>query len=85
MVTKSKSTTKPKASSAQSSTTAKTSVAGSTPKPANKPSATVAKATAGSDQVIGKDAKGRTMYRGPRGGEYYINASGNKEYTKKDN
>jgi colicin import membrane protein len=39
------------------------------------------RATAGVDKVIGKDAKGRTLYQGPQGGEYYINASGNKEYV----
>lgn len=35
------------------------------------------------DKVIGKDDKGRTLYEGPRGGHYYINAEGNKEYVKK--
>jgi colicin import membrane protein len=36
------------------------------------------------DKSIGKDAQNRTIYRGPRGGEYYINSAGNKVYTKKD-
>lgn len=34
------------------------------------------------DQAIGTDAKGRTIYQGPRGGKYYINKNGNKEYVK---
>lgn len=36
------------------------------------------------DPVIGTDAKGRTIYQGKRGGRYYINANGNKEYIKKN-
>jgi len=35
------------------------------------------------DKVVGTDAKGRTIYEGPRGGHYYINSKGNKEYVKK--
>ena len=42
------------------------------------------KKVAGSDKVIGKDDKGRTIYEGPRGGKYYINASGNKTYIDRD-
>jgi len=34
------------------------------------------------DAVIGTDAKGRTLYQGPKGGKYYINKNGNKEYVK---
>src|SRR6185312_14015824 len=34
------------------------------------------------DVVIGTDAKGRTLYQGPKGGKYYINKNGNKEYVK---
>jgi colicin import membrane protein len=34
------------------------------------------------DKVIETDAKGRTIYQGPRGGKYYINKNGNKEYVK---
>jgi type IV secretory pathway VirB10-like protein len=34
------------------------------------------------DKVIGTDAKGRTIYQGPRGGKYYVDKSGNKEYVK---
>ena len=34
------------------------------------------------DKSIGADAQGRTIYQGPRGGKYYINKNGNKEYVK---
>lgn len=34
------------------------------------------------DRVVGTDAKGRTIYQGPRGGRYYLNSHGNKEYIK---
>jgi colicin import membrane protein len=34
------------------------------------------------DRVVGTDDKGRTIYEGPRGGHYYINQNGNKEYIK---
>ncbi len=34
------------------------------------------------DKIVGKDDKGRTIYEGPRGGRYYINSNGNKEYIK---
>ncbi len=34
------------------------------------------------DAAIGTDAKGRTLYQGPKGGKYYINKNGNKEYVK---
>lgn len=34
------------------------------------------------DKVIETDAKGRTIYQGPKGGKYYINKNGNKEYVK---
>lgn len=34
------------------------------------------------DKVISTDAKGRTIYLGPRGGKYYIDKNGNKEYVK---
>lgn len=36
------------------------------------------------DKVIGTDSKGRTIYEGKRGGHYYINSNGNKEYIKQD-
>lgn len=35
------------------------------------------------DKVVETDAKGRTIYEGPRGGRYYITKNGNKEYIKK--
>ncbi len=34
------------------------------------------------NKVIGTDDKGRTIYEGPRGGRYYINKNGHKEYIK---
>jgi hypothetical protein len=34
------------------------------------------------DQVIGQDAKGRALHKGPRGGVYYLTEKGNKEYVK---
>lgn len=88
------STNMPTLTQSTAQTTAKTSNSGSpntTPQThttqaktntVRQPSPSTAKATDGSDQIIGKDAKGRTLYRGPRGGEYYINAEGNKEYIK---
>lgn len=38
--------------------------------------------TKGADKVIETDAKGRTIYQGPKGGKYFINKNGNKEYVK---
>lgn len=38
--------------------------------------------TKSANQAIGTDAKGRTIYQGPKGGKYYINKNGNKEYVK---
>ena len=35
------------------------------------------------DKIIGTDEKGRTIYEGRKGGRYYINKNGNKEYVKK--
>lgn len=37
------------------------------------------------DKAVGTDAKGRTIYEGPRGGRYTLTAAGNKEYIKKTN
>ncbi|HAK75505.1 MAG TPA: hypothetical protein DCM71_01005 [Runella sp.] len=42
------------------------------------------KKVAGADKTMGKDDKGRTIYQGPRGGQYYINSNGNKTYLKAD-
>ena len=35
------------------------------------------------DKAVGTDAKGRTIYEGPKGGRYTLTAAGNKEYIKK--
>lgn len=62
-------------------------------KPAPKPNtkddgkeadAATKKKVAGADKQIGKDEKGRTIFQGPRGGQYYINSNGNKTYLKAD-
>lgn len=62
-------------------------------KPAPKPvknddgkeaDATTRKKVAGADKQIGKDEKGRTIFEGSRGGQYYINSNGNKTYLKAD-
>ncbi len=34
------------------------------------------------DKAIGKDAKGRTIYLGPKGGQYTLSESGKKSYIK---
>ena len=52
------------------------------PAPVVAPRPAVAQKAASADQTIGTDAKGRTLYRGPRGGTYYINKNGHKEYVK---
>src|ERR1019366_4901866 len=46
------------------------------------PAAALAATAKTADKAIGTDAKGRTIYQGPRGGKYYINKNGNKEYVK---
>ncbi|SDC20388.1 hypothetical protein [Niabella drilacis] len=57
-----------------------------TPVPAPVPRPAVVQSTqpavAAADPVIGTDAKGRTIYRGKRGGRYYVNKNGHKEYIK---
>jgi len=35
------------------------------------------------DKVVGTDSKGRTIYQGPKGGQYTLTPSGNKEYIEK--
>ncbi len=64
------------------------------PAPAPKPNtkddgkeadAATKKKVAGPDKQIGKDEKGRSIFQGPRGGQYYINSNGNKTYLKADN
>ncbi|MBO9595295.1 MAG: hypothetical protein J7599_20485 [Niabella sp.] len=54
------------------------------PAPAPRPAVIqkVQPAVASADPVAGTDAKGRTLYRGKRGGTYYINKNGHKEYVK---
>jgi PBCV-specific basic adaptor domain len=81
---------KAKASAATTTATA------TAPKPATPTTttATAAPATASAktpaqgvnksaDKVIGTDAKGRTIYQGPKGGQYTLTPAGNKEYIKK--
>jgi colicin import membrane protein len=46
-------------------------------------SATTTTATTTSDKSVGKDAQGRTIYEGPKGGRYYLNKDGKKVYVKK--
>jgi len=36
------------------------------------------------DKAIGKDASGRTIYLGPKGGQYVLSSSVKKEYLPKD-
>lgn len=52
------------------------------PAVAPRPVQKVQPVTTSADQSVGADAKGRTLYRGPRGGTYYINKNGHKEYVK---
>jgi colicin import membrane protein len=35
------------------------------------------------DKEVGKDAQGRTLYEGPKGGRYYLTKDGKKVYVKK--
>ncbi len=63
----------------QSTPATSTSPAGKT---ANPPVQSTPASTSG-DKVVGKDSKGRSIYQGPKGGQYIINSSGNKEYIKK--
>ena len=56
-----------------------------TTKPAPAPKTSTKPAPANTaDKVIRKDDKGRDIYGGPRGGEYYINSNGNKTYVKNE-
>jgi|GEM_PF-2814317 len=36
------------------------------------------------DKTVGKDDKGRPVYESPKGGRYYVNASGEKVYFSAD-
>lgn len=51
--------------------------------PAATPKTVVNPPNKSSDKAVGTDAKGRTIYEGPRGGRYVLTAKGNKEYLKK--
>ena len=51
------------------------------PKAPSAPSQGVNKSA---DKSVGTDAKGRTIYEGPRGGRYTLTKNGNKEYIKRD-
>lgn len=53
------------------------------PKVSTQPQTKATAPASTSDKVFGTDAKGRTIYEGPRGGHYIINNKGNKEYVKK--
>lgn len=76
-----------KAVQASAASTIQTS---STPQPAPAPKSAVTLAPAAKvqgnagtpDPVVATDAKGRAIYQGKRGGKYYINKNGNKEYVK---
>ena len=54
-------------------------------KATNLPTADVSQKISNGNEEIGKDSKGRTLYKGSRGGIYYINSNGNKTYVQKDN
>jgi hypothetical protein len=51
-----------------------------TPAPAKTTAPAPAKNT---DKVVGKDAKGHTIYQGVKGGQYYMNDKGTKTYLPK--
>ena len=60
--------------------------AGATEKVTAAKTATTKKVTEGvnksADKAIGKDAQGRTIYLGPKGGQYTLSESGKKAYLK---
>ena len=72
----------PKEATATAPATAPTAAPAATPKKV-KTAANVA-TPANDDIVKGTDDKGRTIYEGPKGGQYYINSNGNKSYLKAD-
>jgi hypothetical protein len=37
-----------------------------------------------SDKILGKDAEGRTIFEGSKGGKYYLLPNGNKSYLSVD-
>jgi len=74
----------PAATQTQAQSTAPATITPSAPVATNRATAHVAPSNTAkvADKSIGTDAKGRTIYQGPRGGKYYITKNGNKEYVK---
>jgi hypothetical protein len=66
-------------------TSSKILPATTTPAPSKVPAQAASTTNKSGDKVVGTDAKGRTIYEGPRGGRYVLTAKGNKEYLKKTN
>ena len=64
-------------------TNAKTATTTKTASTTTKASTTTTTATTTTDKTAGKDAQGRTIYEGPKGGKYYLNKDGKKVYVKK--
>lgn len=81
---KSKVQAAPAATQSQVQNTSPVSVPSSASTAPNRTTAHVARTNTPkvADKTIGTDAKGRTIYQGPRGGKYYITKNGNKEYEK---
>ena len=73
-------TTTPPATTQKPTTPATTPPATTPPAKAKTPAQGVNKSA---DKVVGTDAKGRTIYEGPKGGQYTLTPAGNKEYIKK--
>jgi len=75
VTSKSTKAVKPKTTATKKTTTAKkttsTKKTSTAKKVYNKPNKS-------KDKSIGKDAKGRIIYQGPKGGKYYINSKGKK-------
>ena len=90
-----KSKTKQPATAPSTATTTPATTAPATPAPAtpakpavktpSAPAPAASAANKSADKAVGTDAKGRTIYEGPRGGRYVLTANGNKEYLKKTN
>src|SRR5579871_5839799 len=70
-----------KAKDVKNTTTTTTTTTPATPKTTTPKTQPVNKSA---DKAVGTDAKGRTIYEGPRGGRYTLSPSGNKEYIKKE-
>ncbi|MBN9380438.1 MAG: hypothetical protein J0H74_06720 [Chitinophagaceae bacterium] len=71
-----------KAKADKQATTPATPASPATP-PTTKPNITQP-VNKSADKAVGTDAKGRTIYEGPRGGRYVLSKNGNKEYIKKN-